>query len=342
MKMQAAIHGGGTGTAHVHLSQTNMPTPREGEVTLKLAYAGLNRHDIFVLNARDEQSSPLVVGSDGIGTVSAVGPGLTRDDFAGEWIINPCLGWDDPEAVPVVPEILGDPKWGTLAEYVTVPAENIARPPGHLSRVESSVLGLAGMTVYRALFTVGALQAGEHLLLPGAGGGVATLAQEFAKAIGANVTVTSRRDEVRQAALSRGADAAIPTDTEWDFSANPVDLVLDTIGATTFPNAVRALRPGGRLVSLGASSSPDVNLDLRDLFFRQISIRGTSMASAPEFEAMLQFVNHHKITPIVDEVLPLSESARALHLLEANHAVGKIAVDISGPSSTANRSSQDT
>ncbi len=324
--MRAAVHSGGPGVANVSLSEVETPVPGPGEVLLRLAYAGLNRHDIFVLNARDEKSAPLVVGSDGVGAVVDAGPGVDTSGLSGEWIINPCLGWDSPDEVPPVPEILGDPRWGTLAEYVVVPVSNLARPPAHLSQVEAGVLSLASMTVYRALFSVGRLREGEHVLIPGIGGGVAALAMDFAKAVGAKVTVTSRRRAVLDDAVARGADHAVVTGAQWSSEVEPVDVVVDTVGTAVFDEALRVLRPGGRFVSIGATTGAETALDLRDLFFRQISVAGTSMASAKEYTAMLEFVTEHGIRPVVGAEYPLTGAVEALHALEASTHVAKIAV----------------
>lgn len=308
-----------------------MPTPTAGagEVLVAVESAGLNRHDIFSIDARPDGSSPLVVGSDGVGVIVEVGRGVSHSEIGRRVMINPCIGWDDPAAVPLVPDILGNPRWGTIAEYVAVPVRNVAAPPPHLTRDEAASLGLGGMTAYRALFTMGALRPGEHLLIPAIGGGVALLALSFARAIDARVTVTSRRPAMLDRAIALGATDAILTDSDWSNGlSSQVDCVLDTVGAPTFGKAIRALRPGGRMVSLGATAGAEVALNLRDLFFRQLSIVGTSMASAPEFDAMLDFVERHAIRPQVGATYGLSQAKDALSALASNRHFGKIVVSI--------------
>lgn len=330
-EMRAAVHQDRAGSAGIQ--QQLVPTPRagDGEVLIALERTGLNRHDVFVMDARTESTPPLVLGSDGIGVVVEVGAGVSASKIGRRVIINPCLGWDDPSDVPIVPEILGDPRWGTLAEFVSVPANNIATPPAHLSDDEAAALGLAGMTAYRALFSVGDLRPDQHLLIPAIGGGVALLALSLARAIGARVTVTSRRPEMLERALELGATDALLTESDWSKALGErVDLVLDTVGAPTFSRAVAALRPGGRLVSVGATAGAEVALDLRDLFFRQISIAGTSMASAQEFADMLRFVSTHEIRPVVGAIYPLDRAEEALEALSANTHFGKIVVSIGG------------
>lgn len=330
-EMRAAVHRDRVGPAGIR--QQIVPTPRagDGEVLIALERAGLNRHDVFVMDARTKSTPPLILGSDGVGLVVEVGAGVESSMVGRRVIVNPCLGWDSPRDIPVVPEILGDPRWGTLAEFVAVPASNIATPPPHLSDDEAASLGLAGMTAYRALFSVGDLRPEQHLLIPAIGGGVALLALSLARAIGTRVTVTSRRPEMLERALELGATDALLTESDWASTLGErVDLVLDTVGAPTFSRAVAALRPGGRLVSVGATAGADVALDLRDLFFRQISIAGTSMASAQEFADMLQFVSHHEIRPVIGSTYSLDRSEQALEALSANTHFGKIVVSIGG------------
>lgn len=326
--MWAAVHREVPGVAGISFERVPVPPVGAHDVLVRLQWAGLNRHDLFVLDARPAGAPPLVVGSDGIGDVvqtgAAVPPMIGR-----RVIVNPCLGWDRTADVPVVPEILGDPRWGTLAEYVVVPAANVAPVPGHLTDPQAATLALAGLTAFRALFTVGQLAAGDHLLIPGVGGGVALLALALGRAAGATVTVTSRRPEVLDRARKLGADAAIPTNSDWARQlAGTVDVVLDTVGSAVFAPAIGTLRPGGRLVSVGATTGADVGLDLRDLFFRQVSIRGTSMASAPEFAAMLDFAARHRIRPVVGQQWPLRQAADAMAAMAANTTVGKTAISI--------------
>ncbi|MDQ7876512.1 zinc-binding dehydrogenase [Microbacterium sp. QXD-8] len=330
-QMRAVVHMGRSGPAGLVSRLVPTPAAQRGEVVIALAYAGLNRHDVFVMDARGKQDPPLVLGSDGAGVIVDVGAGVSRSEIGRRVMINPCIGWDDARDVPTVPEILGDPRWGTLAEFVAIPACNVATPPPHLSDREAAALGLAGMTAYRALFTIAALRPTDHLLIPAIAGGVALLALSFARAVGARVTVTSRRPAMLERAIELGATDAILTDSEWSEAMSaPVDCVLDTIGAPSFERAVRALRPGGRLVSVGATAGADAALDLRDLFFRQISISGTSMASAPEFDEMVRFVAQHEIRPVIGATYDLARADRALGALASHSHFGKIVVSIVG------------
>lgn len=327
--MRAALHVRG-GIEGIRLERVAAPEPGAGEALVRLDHAALNRHDLFVIDARAEAERPLILGSDGHGTLEAIDGAADGAPAAGDRvIINPCLGWSDPAALPLVPEVLGDPRDGTLAEYVKVPAANVHRAPAHLDPVAAASLGLAGMTAYRALFTQGGLRPGMHVLIPGIGGGVALMALIFAKQVGARVTVTSRSAAVLDHASGHGADQLLRHDDDWTRQRlGPVDLVVDSVGSAAYGRAIELLRPGGVLVSFGATTSADVTLDLRDLFFRQIEIKGSSMASEPEFEAMLRFVAEHRIVPPVGRVYPLSETAAALEDLRVGRTAGKLVVEI--------------
>ncbi|HET6858466.1 MAG TPA: zinc-binding dehydrogenase [Streptomyces sp.] len=295
---------------------------------IRIHAAGLNHRDLFLMDARDDNGPAFVPGSDGAGTVTSVGDGVTGVEVDDEVVINPTLNWRRAADVPAVPDILGGPTDGTLAEYVVVPAANALRKPAHLTWPQAAALPLGGVTAYRALFTRGALRPGEHLLVPGIGGGVAILALLMAKAAGARVTVTSRDADKRARALGLGADTALDSGGDWSAELGPgsVDLAVDGVGPATFGQYPRTLRPGGRVVSYGATTGDEVRLPLRDLFFPQHTLLGTSMGSAEEFARMLEFVEEHRIRPVIDSVHPLTDASQAYGLLAAGTQFGKIVV----------------
>ncbi|MFI5943086.1 zinc-binding dehydrogenase [Streptomyces uncialis] len=322
--MRAVVHAGPGGLAGVRVGEADMAVAGPGQVLVRLRAAGLNHRDLFVAAGRSPHDPPLVLGADGAGViVQGDGPdGLTVGD---EVIIDPTLGWADPSDVPEVPGILGGPDDGTFAEYVAVPAHNVLPKPAHLDRAEAAALPLSAVTAYRALFTRGGLRTGDHVLLPGIGGGVATIALAMAKAVGATVTVTSRSEDKLRRARESGADHTLRSDADWSAALQrPVDLVVDSIGSATFGSALAALRPGGRLVTLGATTGEEVTLSLRELFFRQISVVGTSMGSAAEFREMLALVAEHRLRPVVHRTFPLDGGAKALAELAEGSQFGKL------------------
>ncbi|HDR7287424.1 zinc-binding dehydrogenase [Bacillus cereus group sp. BfR-BA-00331] len=326
--MKAIVHQYKKGVEGLEYKLSSETNPNAGEVKVKLKAAGLNHRDLFIINNRKEMDLPLVIGSDGAGIVTEIGEGVSADLLQTEVIINPSIGWDNIAEVPELPEVLGGPKDGTFAEYVIVPAENVVGKPSYLTWKESGVLSLSALTAYRALFTKGRLKRGEHVLIPGIGGGVATFAMLFAKAIGAKVSVTSRVENKRKFAEAYGADFSFNSSGNWEESLceRKVDLIIDSIGPATFLKYFDVLKPNGRIVNFGASSGDKIELPLRALFYNQIDIMGTSMGSSEEFNEMIKFIEKYKIKPIMDKVYSLEEAIQALRRMEQGEQFGNIAL----------------
>lgn len=326
--MKAIVHSGENGLKGLVYKDVLDKQPGFGEVKIKLKAAGLNHRDLFLIADRTTGDAPFILGSDGAGMIEALGEGVASLAIGSEVIINPCIGWELTRIVPTVPDIVGGPSDGTLAESIIIPARNAVAKPPYLSWEKAGVLPLSALTAYRALFTRGRLQKGEHVLIPGIGGGVATYAMLMALAAGAQVSVTSRSTAKRQAALSHGAHHAFDSHDVWKESMNgeQVDLILDSIGPATFQQYFDVIKPDGRIVTFGASSGDRVELALRSVFFPQISIIGTSMGSSEEFRDMLQFMERHAIRPIVDRVYPLADTPLAFQRMEQGEQFGNIGV----------------
>lgn len=330
MKMKAIIHAGRQGIRGLQYTEQQDKQPGKGEVKVRLKTAGLNHRDLFLMAGRTNQDIPLIPGSDGAGIIEAVGDEVTQLTPGAEVIINPCIGWEKTEQVPVVPAILGGPADGTLAEAVIVPQQNVAPKPTYLTWEEAGVLSLSALTAYRALFTRGNLQQGEHVLVPGIGGGVATFAALMAAAIGAEVTVTSRSEAKRQAALQLPITQVLNTHERWkdQLKGKSADLILDSVGPAAFDQYFEVIKPNGRIVMFGASSGDDITLPARAVFFPQLHIIGTSMGSSEEFIAMLQFMEQHALRPVIDTIYPLEETALAFERMERSEQLGNIAIVI--------------
>lgn len=328
--MKAVVHEGMSGIKGLKYKDVSAKKPGYGEVQVRLKTAGLNHRDLFIMKARAENDPPLVLGSDGAGVIEAVGDGVADLHANTEVIINPSIGWDTIDNIPQSLQILGSPADGTFAEYVIIPAVNAVKKPAYLTWEEASVLPLAALTAYRALFTKGHLKKGEHILIPGIGSGVATYAMLMAKAAGARVTVTSRSEDKRKKALTYGADGAFDSQSDWNESlkGEKVDFVLDSIGPATFPNYFNILKPNGRIVNFGASSGDKIEIPLRALFFPQISLIGTSMGSSEEFNKMIQFMEEHAIKPIIDRMYPLQETVQAFDRMKQGEQFGNIGLFI--------------
>ncbi|MFV5174224.1 zinc-binding dehydrogenase [Bacillus cereus group sp. MYBKT14-1] len=328
--MKAIVHQYKKGLEGLEYKFSPEISPNAGEVKVKLKAAGLNHRDLFIINNRKEMDLPLVIGSDGSGIVTEIGEGVSNITLHTEVIINPSIEWEHATEVPELPEVLGGPKDGTFAEYVIVPAENVVEKPSYLTWEESGVLSLSALTAYRALFTKGRLKCGEHVLIPGIGGGVATFAMLFAKAIGAKVSVTSRVENKRELAKKYSADISFHSAGNWEESlqGEKVDLIIDSIGPATFLKYFDVLKPNGRIVNFGASSGDKIELPLRALFYNQIDIMGTSMGSREEFNEMIKFIEKHQIKPIIDKVYSLEEAIRALSRMEHGEQFGNIVLQM--------------
>ncbi|MDM5188854.1 zinc-binding dehydrogenase [Bacillus sp. DX4.1] len=328
--MKAIVHHGKRGIKGLKYEEVSSKSPGYGEVKVKLKVAGLNHRDLFIMNNRKEEDPTFIPGSDGAGIIEEVGEGVSNVTINSEVIINPSIDWEFAHDLPVIPQVLGGPSDGTFSEYVIVPAKNVVKKPSYLSWEEAGVLSLSALTAYRALFTKGQLKKGEHILIPGIGGGVATYALFFAKAIGAKVSVTSRMEEKRKTAIKYGADGAFDSHGNWEeiMQGERADIILDSIGPATFMKYFDILNPNGRIVNFGASSGSTIELPLRALFYQQISILGTSMGSREEFNKMIHFMEQHAIKPVIDKVYPLSETAQALNRMNQGEQFGNIGLYI--------------
>lgn len=329
--MKAVVHQGVSGLAGVRLADIEERQPEKGMVKVRLKTAGLNHRDLFVPNRHHPDDPPVVLGSDGAGVVEAVGDGVRNIEEGQEVVINPSLGWEkDSPAPPAGFEILGLPDDGTFAERIVVPAENVEPKPNHLSWEEAGVLPLGALTAYRALFTRGGIKPGQTVFIPGVGSGVATFLVQMAKAAGARVIVTSRADEKRKRALELGVDRAIDSGSDWEeeLQDETIDLVIESVGAATWNRSLDVLRQGGTMVVFGASAGDEVKFNLRDFFYGQYNLHGSTMGSTEEFREMLQFIGKHKIKPVVDQTFPLSEAKQAFERLEAGEQFGKIGLTI--------------
>ncbi|GAA0503001.1 zinc-binding dehydrogenase [Salinibacillus aidingensis] len=329
--MKAIVHKEQEGLNGLFYEDMDEPEVNTGQVKIKLKTGGMNRRDVALLHRHKPDQPPLIMGSDGAGVVEAVGEGVKNVKAGDEVVIDPSLGWQKKsEAPPEGFKILNMPDHGTFAEYITIPAENVEKKPEHLSWTEAGVLPLAALTGYRALFTRGKVQSGDTVMLPGIGSGVLTYILMFAKAAGARVIVTSRSEEKRQKALELGADVAIPTESDWkeELKDERVDLLIESIGRATFNKSLGIIRKGGTIVTFGATTEDEVNIDIRKFFYGQFNLLGSTMGSHEEFKEMLAFVEKHQIRPVVDRIFSLPDYKEAFSYLRDSKNFGKIAFDI--------------
>jgi zinc-binding alcohol dehydrogenase/oxidoreductase len=310
------------------------PKPAGGEAVVSVRAAALNHRDVWIKAGQYAGLKfPCIPGSDGAGIVSAVGAGAEASWVGREVIINPSFNWGDREQAQGAQfSILGLPRDGTLAEKIAVPVAQLTRKPQHLSWHEAAALPLAGLTAFRAVFSRAKLQPGERVLISGVGGGVALFALQFAVAAGAEVWVTSSSPEKIKRALALGAKGGFDyRDENWAANAikspGQFDVIVDSAGGEGFAKLVDAAASGGRIVFYGATRG-DAALPVRKVFWRQISLLGSTMGSPADWEAMIAFVEGQKIKPVVSDTFPLARASDAFALMERGEQFGKIVVTL--------------
>jgi len=331
-----------------HLALADIPTPAPpapGWVHVRVKAAALNRLDLFVAAGvpGGAPALPHVVGADGAGIVSAVGAGVTDVKVGDEVMFDPgvscgacaaCRAGDEPFCETY--RILGEHIPGTMAEVVAVPAANLAKRPAGWSWAECAAFSLAALTAWRMLASRARLQAGETVLIWGAGGGVAQAAIGIAKHLGARVIATSSAPEKLDLARKLGADEVIDHVKE-DVIAQVKELtvrkgcqvVVDSVGQATWDRTLRCLARGGRVVVCGATSGPEAGFDLRRLFWHQWSFLGSTMGSRAEYHAVAALAAQGLLRPVVDSTVPLARAIDAFQRLTAGSQAGKLVIEVS-------------
>ncbi len=320
------------------------PAPGPGEVRVRIRAAAFNRLDRFTLAGIPgvPVQRPHVLGSDGAGTVESLGVGVTDLALGTPVLLNPGI-WDGTceacragdEALCREYRIVGEHTQGTATDLVVVPRRNVHRLPERFSFAEGAAVPLVFQTAWRALRTIGAVAPGDRVAIVGGGGGVPTAAVQVAKRLGARVAVVTRSLDKSERLRALGADEVLPLDGEhpldrslWQWSEKRgVDVIFDSVGAPTVPRSLRAVARAGRIVVIGATAGPVVELDLRTLFWRQASIRGSTMASAREFQDVLAELAQGTLRPVVDSVHPFDEATAAFHRFDAPDLFGKVVVE---------------
>ncbi|WP_022822723.1 zinc-binding dehydrogenase [Hymenobacter norwichensis] len=320
----------------VQLREVPTPQPGPGQVLVRLHAAALNHRDVWIQKGQYAGLKfPIILGSDGAGSVTEIGEGADESLRGQAVIINPGHNWgDNPAAQGRDFSILGLPQDGTFADYVCVPARYVQPKPAHLSYEQAAALPLGGATAYRALFTRAALQPGERVLISGVGGGVALLALQMAVAAGAEVWVTSSSEEKIEKAVALGAKGGISYKTEkWPVeltkqAGGGFHVLVDSAAGPGFGDLIDAATPGGRIVFYGATHGNIPTLVARKVFWNQLSLLGSSMGTEQDFAGLLRFFDEHQLVPIVDEMFPLAEGEAALRRMDEGQQFGKLVLKI--------------
>lgn len=317
--------------AKIQFIDSPLPSANQEEVVVKIKAAALNHRDEWSRKGLyPNLKNGVILGSDGAGVVESVGADPHSYWIGKEVIINPAINWGTSQLAQSKDfEILGMPRNGTLAEYVSVPADRLHEKPAHLSWAEAGALPLAGLTAYRALVYQGQVKAGDKVLVTGIGGGVAQFAAQFALALGAEVYVSSSSDAKSAKALEMGISGVFNYKLEtWTQEAlektGGFDLIIDGAAGDTLNNLIAVAKPGGKIVFYGATMGNPGKLEARKIFWNQLKIMGSTMGSDQDFKEMLELVSAKKIRPVIDQVFPLHHAVEAFDRMKAGAQFGKI------------------
>ena len=323
----------------VRVEEVADPTPGPGEVRISVRASAMNHLDLWVRRGLPiETTMPHVGGSDMAGVVDLVGDPEDQRWVGTRVVVDPSLGYeafygpDGPREGRRRPlRLLGEHTDGGFAELAIAPVANLVEIPEETSFEVAAAAALSFVTAWRAVNRRGRLQPGERVLVTGASGGVSTAAIQLALRIGAEVhAITSGPSNVarvRELGVTTVYDRLaedVARRVKDETAGRGVDLVIDSVGGAAWETSMRVLAVGGRLVCYGATAEPVVTVDLRHLFWKQLSILGSTMGTPHEFREVMEMVFRGEVAPIIDHILPLEEARRAHEMLEAGDVFGKV------------------
>ena len=307
------------------------PVAGPGEVLIRVRASALNHLDIWIRKGLPSVPKPRILGADGAGVVEALGDGVSGFEPGQRVVINPGI-----EAADGAIHVIGEHGDGTNAELIAVPATNVYPIPGDLSFEEAAAFPLVFETAYRMLVTRARLQTGEWVLLWGIGSGVSTAGLAIARALGARTIVTSSSDAKLERARGLGADVTV-NHADDDVKAavkqategHGVDVVVEHVGDATWRTSLDVAAREGRIAVCGATSGPNPPAALHRIWWKQLTILGSTMGTKADFEGAYDLIASGRARPVVDEVLPLGEIRAAHARLEAGEQLGKIVLRVS-------------
>ena len=301
------------------------PVPGTGQVLIELRAASLNHLDLWIRKGLPSVPKPRILGADGAGVVVS-GVGFAPGDRV---VINPGHDLGNGRV-----SVFGEHSDGTHAELIAVPSSQVYPLPDAIDFEAAAAFPLVFETAYRMLVTKAHLDEDEWVLVWGIGGGVSTAALAIAKALGARVIVTSANEDKLARARELGADATFNHATDdvvagvKDVSAGGAHIVIDNVGEKTWKRSLESARPNGRICVCGATTGPNPPANLHRIWWKQLTVFGSTMGSQGDFEAVYELVKSGRAVPVVDEVFALSEAAAAHERLEAGDQLGKIVLRI--------------
>jgi zinc-binding alcohol dehydrogenase/oxidoreductase len=323
------IHADG-GPEVLVLEDVPDPEPGAGEVLVRIRASALNHLDVWIRKGLPSVPKPRILGADGAGVVEALGSGVNGFEVGQPVVINPGV-----EAPGGAIHVVGEHGDGTNAELIAVPATNVYPIPDGLSFEEAAAFPLVFETAYRMLVTRAGLREGEWVLLWGIGSGVSTAGLAIAKALGARTIVTSSSDAKLARAVELGADATVnhatgdvKTAVKEATGGHGADIVVDHVGEATWRTSLDVAAREGRIAVCGATSGPNPPAALHRVWWKQLTILGSTMGTKADFEGAYDLIATGRARPVVDEVVPLTEIRAAHERLEAGEQLGKIVLTV--------------
>ncbi|KKL89729.1 hypothetical protein LCGC14_1911790 [marine sediment metagenome] len=344
--MKAAFITGHGNLEKILIGDLDIPKIEPNEVLIETRYSGLNHLDIFVVNGWPglDLVMPHILGADGSGVVKEIGSEVTSISEGEKVTINPGLSCgkckyclSGKQVFCKQYSILGEHQWGTFSQYFKIPEINIIRIPNSYPLEKAAAAPLTFLTAWRMLKTQADLQSEEIIFIHGAGGGVATAAIQIAKHFGAIVITSTSSPEKIEKAKQLGADYVINYKQDKDYSryvfkeitnGHGVDVVIDNVGQATFSTSIRLLKPGGRLITCGATTGPNTNLLISQIFWKHLEIKGSTMGNQGEFHNVMKLVLKGKLNPIIDKIFPLRNVKKAVNYLKEGQQFGKVLLEI--------------
>jgi NADPH:quinone reductase-like Zn-dependent oxidoreductase len=300
----------------LEVGQRPAPEVPEGWTTVQVKAVSLNHHDLFSLRGvgLPEERMPMILGTDAAGL----------DEDGNEVVVHGVVatpGWIGDETLDPKRTLFSELHQGTMAEQVAVPRQNLLPKPPELSFAEAACLPTAWLTAYRMLFVKSGLRPGQTILVQGASGGVATALIVLGRAAGYRVWVTGRSEEKRAAALELGAHEAFESGARLP---ERVDGVMETVGEATWSHSIKSLKPGGVLVTSGATTGFNPGAELNRVFFTQLSVIGSTMGTRSELEALIGMCRVTGVRPQIDVELPLTLAREGFERMLEGRTNGKI------------------
>ena len=311
------------------------PVPKPGEAVVRVRAVALNHLDLWVRRGvpGHKFQLPIIPGAEVAGVVEGSGEEVIVAPGFSCGVCPACVSGNDPLCVSS--GIFGENRDGGCAEKIAVPIRNLIRKPPSLSFAEAAALPLDMVTAWHMLIARAQLRAGETVLVQAGGSGVGSAGIQIAKLWQATVYTTVGNAEKAKRAKALGADETILY-RETDFVAavraltnkRGVDVVFEHIGADTFERSLKTLARGGRLVTCGATAGAEANINIRLIFFKLLSILGSTMGSLAELHEIMRHVEAGRLHPVIDRVLPIGEIREAHRILEQREAFGKVVLEV--------------